>query len=439
MDVNAMFDIFDNPDLPVEIPVNVENNTNFDIKSTTQDEIETFKDIEIKNQDKMETSQIIRNEPQSIFELESKIFTDKVKCFYFDTIKQKKFTNTGVTIIYDNSYISRIIKKEVDRIFTSFKELETPKNDYDLKNTDHMIQYFKTFCIDKSTINEKETVLYKCTFTTPLSNNMPDVIEPLTSRFTVSCFNCDGPHHLAKCPQPLNKRRIKMNRQKDQESKDVIIHKNTRIQNNKFAPGVLSDNLRNALGLKKNEIPPYVFIMRNVGYPPGYLLDGKRKEVGSLLIYGNEDTDSKETKISKYGDQRISNEIRLEDLPPEHVIHYPGFNSAKSDVGGRSGIIAEKCSISEFDTSFKSTETRSTSNPTNSLDDKKYSIGESISFTDATVIPECEDKSEFSNVPTILEMREGIAEFEYSEEAVSVGSFKKLKDMIRNIRKKVTK
>ncbi len=35
-------------------------------------------------------------------------------------------------------------------------------------------------------------------------------------------------------------------------------------------PGVLSEELHNAMGLRLEEPPPWLFRMRQMGYPPGY-------------------------------------------------------------------------------------------------------------------------------------------------------------------------
>lgn len=36
-----------------------------------------------------------------------------------------------------------------------------------------------------------------------------------------------------------------------------------------------SDELRRALNLKKNQLPQYIYQMRVLGYPPGYLADAQ--------------------------------------------------------------------------------------------------------------------------------------------------------------------
>jgi len=48
-----------------------------------------------------------------------------------------------------------------------------------------------------------------------------------------------------------------------------------------------SDGLRAALGLKPNELPPYIYQMRVVGYPPGHLQNA-RQETSGLAMFGKQ-------------------------------------------------------------------------------------------------------------------------------------------------------
>ena len=42
-----------------------------------------------------------------------------------------------------------------------------------------------------------------------------------------------------------------------------------------FTPGKLSDQLREALGCKPNQLPPFVYFMREYGYPEGWLIEAQ--------------------------------------------------------------------------------------------------------------------------------------------------------------------
>ena len=45
--------------------------------------------------------------------------------------------------------------------------------------------------------------------------------------------------------------------------------------NRGMVPGKISDQLKEALGMKPNQLPPYVYIMRQYGYPIGWLLEAQ--------------------------------------------------------------------------------------------------------------------------------------------------------------------
>ena len=51
-----------------------------------------------------------------------------------------------------------------------------------------------------------------------------------------------------------------------------------------FKPGVLSQELRDALGLRSSEIPLHIYQMRILGYPPGWLEEMKDNHSGLELI-----------------------------------------------------------------------------------------------------------------------------------------------------------
>ncbi|KAK9884650.1 hypothetical protein WA026_007493 [Henosepilachna vigintioctopunctata] len=79
-------------------------------------------------------------------------------------------------------------------------------------------------------------------------------------------------------------------------------------------PGIISENLRNALGLKKNEVPSYIYRMRVFGYPPGWLKQAKIAP-SSLSMY----IDGRKVKIN--------NKEKKKGLDPDKIIEYPGFNA----------------------------------------------------------------------------------------------------------------
>jgi zinc finger CCHC domain-containing protein 8 len=52
----------------------------------------------------------------------------------------------------------------------------------------------------------------------------------------------------------------------------------------KFHDPVFSDSLREALGLKPDQLPTYIYRMRLFGYPPGWLAEASKKS-NNLAMY----------------------------------------------------------------------------------------------------------------------------------------------------------
>lgn len=79
-------------------------------------------------------------------------------------------------------------------------------------------------------------------------------------------------------------------------------------------PGNISEKLRKALGLRKQDLPPYIYRMRVLGYPPGWIKEAE-DEFSDLCMF---DIDGK--TVSNHKKKRCS-------IDPEKVIAYPGFNA----------------------------------------------------------------------------------------------------------------
>ncbi|OQR67275.1 zinc finger protein-like [Tropilaelaps mercedesae] len=161
------------------------------------------------------------------------------------------------------------------------------------------------------------------------------------------CFNCLGDHHITECTKPIDRRAIAENRRnlqlKQQGSNARFFEDEER--NSRFTPGRWGRRLLDAMGVRRNELPAFVYRMRVLGYPPGWLkeaevetsglkiFDGHGNEVkkplplkkakkptpaapedGEVLSGGSEDLDS---------DSEDENAIRYQ---PEKLIEIPGFN-----------------------------------------------------------------------------------------------------------------
>lgn len=80
-----------------------------------------------------------------------------------------------------------------------------------------------------------------------------------------------------------------------------------------LVPGKISDGLRKALGLHRHEIPAYIYGMRQLGYPPGWLEEAKIQH-SNLKMFGINAQKSTNKSLKKAG------------LDEKKIIDYPGFN-----------------------------------------------------------------------------------------------------------------
>lgn len=80
-----------------------------------------------------------------------------------------------------------------------------------------------------------------------------------------------------------------------------------------LTPGKISAKLREALGLRKNQLPPFIYHMRILGYPPGWLEEAKFVH-SNLTMFDTEGNDVRDSTKKTPG------------LDPEKIVDYPGFN-----------------------------------------------------------------------------------------------------------------
>lgn len=134
------------------------------------------------------------------------------------------------------------------------------------------------------------------------------------------CFNCGGEHHLIECTEPKDQNRIRENRQKftnafasPARQKFQMEELDERFKH--FKPGEISVELEEALGISLNsQLPPYIYKMRAMGYPPGWV---KPAEDDGLKMYG---ADGNVVESADFEEGEIKNIV----LPD--IISYPGFN-----------------------------------------------------------------------------------------------------------------
>ncbi|EYB81208.1 hypothetical protein Y032_0389g513 [Ancylostoma ceylanicum] len=148
------------------------------------------------------------------------------------------------------------------------------------------------------------------------------------------CFNCDGNHHLNECPEPKDFKKIRQRQteMRNRNSNTPRYHFDGPPSEKKFRAGRISDDLRNALGIGRNDIPEYIYRMRRMGfingYPPGYLKKAiERDDSNEILKFHMVDESASETAET--------NE-RPDSPPPtinaDKMIYYCGFNQYYRDL-----------------------------------------------------------------------------------------------------------
>ncbi|KRZ94759.1 Zinc finger CCHC domain-containing protein 8 [Trichinella sp. T8] len=133
-----------------------------------------------------------------------------------------------------------------------------------------------------------------------------------------ACFNCgENSHKLDSCPYPYDAERV-------QKMKSAFFNRANEFSFNmpnkflSYKPGIFSYSLQQALDVRDDQLPPYIYGMRLYGYPPGYwkcLVEEKRK---LSFVNGNEFNSKNGTVASE----------NIETFDVDSVIKYPGFTTA---------------------------------------------------------------------------------------------------------------
>ncbi|KAK6186863.1 hypothetical protein SNE40_006128 [Patella caerulea] len=171
-------------------------------------------------------------------------------------------------------------------------------------------------------------------FETPLPVDEEDLkIVKRDQKKKSGCFNCGEQHNLNDCPVPKDQNKIRENRRKFQDASSVpklSLSKNySDFEDNprfkKFRPGEISDELYSAMGIDRSQLPMYIYKMRLLGYPPGWLFSAKKGYSSGIVIF---DKEGKETNLK--GETLEDGEINAEgtedpQVEVDKIIEYPGF------------------------------------------------------------------------------------------------------------------
>ncbi|GAB5578999.1 zinc finger CCHC domain-containing protein 8 isoform X1 [Prionailurus iriomotensis] len=143
------------------------------------------------------------------------------------------------------------------------------------------------------------------------------------------CFNCGSEEHQMKdCPMPRNAARISEKRKayldacsetNSQNFQQRYHAEEVEERFGRFKPGVISEELQDALGVTDKSLPPFIYRMRQLGYPPGWLKEAELEGSG-LALYDGKDGADGETEAG----EAQQNKSVTYDL--SKLVNYPGFN-----------------------------------------------------------------------------------------------------------------
>ncbi|KAL9919120.1 zinc finger CCHC domain-containing protein 8 homolog [Glossina fuscipes fuscipes] len=134
-----------------------------------------------------------------------------------------------------------------------------------------------------------------------------------------ACFNCGATEHgLKDCPVPRNPKRIRTAKKFITKSERYHVDVEQRFAH--LRPGRISDNLREAMCLKRGELPFFFYRMRYLGYPPGWLEDAKVEHSGITLF----NSDGSAVLNSDQDEGEV--EPRTYRYDASKIIDFPGFN-----------------------------------------------------------------------------------------------------------------
>uniref|UniRef100_A0A3B5BD58 Zinc finger CCHC domain-containing protein 8 n=1 Tax=Stegastes partitus TaxID=144197 RepID=A0A3B5BD58_9TELE len=197
-------------------------------------------------------------------------------------------------------------------------------------NTISNVLYFTTFSVDKlgqPLVNENpqltdgwDVPTYHQVFNQVIGTDGQE-IEMKDKRPKSMCFNCgSSAHQMRDCPKPkdmaaINERRKEFNQNSNQAMQSNQRYHADEVEERfaKYKPGVMSEELLSALGIDGNTLPPLIYRMRQLGYPPGWLKEAEMENSGLSLYDGNDSSTS----------QNISYDV-------SKLVDFPGFNVSAS-------------------------------------------------------------------------------------------------------------
>nr|XP_004611089.1 unnamed protein product [Sorex araneus] len=218
------------------------------------------------------------------------------------------------------------------------EESSAVKNNKEAFSVIGSVLYFTNFCLDKlgqPLLNENpqltegwEIPKYQQVFSHIVSLEGQE-IQVKAKRPKPHCFNCGSEDHQMKdCPMPRNAARIS---EKRKEYMDACGETNSQTfqqryhaeeveeRFGRFKPGVISEELQDALGVTDKSLPPFIYRMRQLGYPPGWLKEAELENSGLALYDGKDGADGEADAAEGQPHKNVTYDL-------SKLVNYPGFN-----------------------------------------------------------------------------------------------------------------
>jgi len=231
------------------------------------------------------------------------------------SIKNKEILKRNLTVVVKENLT---LKRKVKMLETKFESQQ--------QNDQHL-----SFHVDTTGNNDTQAdaadILYH--ENSELLTGLPEkeeVEEEKKTRPKNTCFNCLGDHMIADCKEPKDQRKIAKNRKEFQKTQvsynSSRYHEDEPQKFGKLEPGLPSTRLREALGLRSHQLPEYIYKMRHLGYPPGWMRHAEVSTSGMHLYkaFGE--------KLGHHGDE--DGEVADPESRTKYDINklkeWPGFN-----------------------------------------------------------------------------------------------------------------
>lgn len=274
-----------------------------------------------------------------------------------DDLDENTLENQNFVVKLSSNYLKviRNVKVQIEEVIT--KKLKNIDSIQNAESNEKCIYYYKNYSIDNvgHPIGLGETGIAEGWSIPKYSNEFQNLLGlPFTEDHSIrikkprlECFNCLSTNHpVRECPVKIDEERISMHRNSF-NTQSLQAHEQAQLFSNRytsdadskacrgFFPGKISDELRRALGIKPNQIPPFVYVMRLYGYPIGWFLEAKVRQTSKLAVHDGIDKsiDAGKEKMEEGivgSDEEENKKDESFVYDEDKIFTFEGFNQAPS-------------------------------------------------------------------------------------------------------------